>query len=66
MLLLLLSSHIYPASSRMLRCLLVHYHHRSVGIDDVVVGCLVYNVTVSDVNLLWCLLVHNIHKQLLL
>jgi len=66
MLLLLLSSHIYPASSRMLRCLLVHSHHSSVGVDDIVVGCLVDNVIVGDVNLLWCLLVHNVDKQLLL
>jgi hypothetical protein len=62
MLLLLLSSHIYPASSRMLRCLLVHYHHGSVGIDDVVVGCLVDNVVIRDVDLLRCLLVHHVHK----
>lgn len=66
MLLLLLSSNIYPASSRMLRCLLVHYHHRSVGIDDVVVGCLVDNMVIGDVDLLRCLLMHNVDKQLLL
>lgn len=50
----------------MLRCLLVHYHHRSVGIDDVVVGCLVDNMVIGDVDLLRCLLMHNVDKQLLL
>jgi hypothetical protein len=50
----------------MLRCLLVHYHHSSVGVDDIVVGSLVDNVIVGDVDLLGCLLVHYIDKQLLL
>lgn len=66
MLLLVLSSHICTASSCMLRCLLVHYHHGSVGIDDIVVGCLVDNVVIRNVNLLWCLLMHYVDNQLLL
>ncbi len=50
----------------MLRCLLVHYHHGSVGIDDIIVSCLVDNVVIRNVNLLWCLLMHYVDKQLLL
>lgn len=63
---MLLRSHIYPASSRMLRSLLLHNDHRSVGVDDIVVGCLVDNVIVGDVDMLGCLLVHYVDKQLLL
>ena len=50
----------------MLRCLLLHNDHRSVGVDDIVVGCLVDNVIVGDVDMLGCLLVHYVDKQLLL
>jgi hypothetical protein len=63
---MLLISDINSASSRLLRCLLVHYHHCSVGVDDIVVGCLVDNVIVGDVDLLRGLLVHNVDQQLLL
>ena len=63
---MLLRSHIYPASSCMLRSLLLHNDHRSVRVDDIVVGCLVDNVIVGDVDMLGCLLVHYVDKQLLL
>jgi hypothetical protein len=62
----LLISDINPTSSSLLRCLLVHYQHSSVRINDIVVGCLVDNVIVGDVNLLRCLLMHNVDQQLLL
>jgi hypothetical protein len=48
----LLISDINPTSSSLLRCLLVHYHHCSVGVDDIVVGCLIDNVIVGDIDLL--------------
>ena len=50
----------------MLRSLLLHNDHSSVGVDDIVVGSLVDNVIVGDVDMLGRLLVHYVDKQLLL
>jgi hypothetical protein len=63
---MLLISDINSASFSLLRCLLVHYQHSSIGVDDIVVGCLVDNVIVGDIDLFRCLLVHNVDQQLLL
>ena len=63
--LLQLLSDVDATPPRMLRCLLMHNHHCSAWIHDIVVSCLVNDVIVSDVDLLGCLL-HHVDEQRLL
>ena len=63
--LLQLLSDVDTTPPRMLRRLLMHNHHCSAWIHDIVVSCLVNDVIVSDVDLLGSLL-HHVDEQRLL